>query len=167
MSENDSMINSTVRSKIKTTIVRGKPLQSEDPFQYRWNKFNNFIQKEIEKNEIFQNFGVSDKNRILTNQKANSQKRVKNLSESKSQSQIEFETFSLDPNPTDWWNQNRIIAAGLIFAWCQISLVLFRIQLTIQPKAKICWSCKNIILVYYEFQMKIAAFEICIVIESL
>ena len=45
--------------------------------------------------------------------------------------------FGLDLNPTDWWNQNRIIAAGLIFAWCQISLVLFRIWSTIQPKAKI------------------------------
>ena len=51
--------------------------------------------------------------------------------------QIEFEMFGLDLNPTDWWNQNRIIAAGLIFAWCQISLVLVRIWSTIQPKAKL------------------------------
>ena len=57
MSENDSMINSTVRSKIKTTVVRGKPLQGEDPFQYRGYKFNNFIKKEIEKTDFFQNFG--------------------------------------------------------------------------------------------------------------
>ena len=54
MSENDSMINLTVRSKIKIAVVRGKPLQGEDPFQYRGYKFNDFIKKEIEKMKFFE-----------------------------------------------------------------------------------------------------------------